>query len=156
MARRHRAEKREVIADPKYDNALVSRFINMVMKDGKKTTAQKVVYAAMDTIRTETKEDPVMVFERAIDNVRPQLEVKSRRVGGATYQVPLEVNDRRGRALAIRWIINYSKNRKGVSMAKALASELTEAYNRSGAALKKRDDTHKMAQANRAFAHYRW
>ena len=156
MARRHRAEKRIVPVDPKYDHPLVARFINMVMSDGKKTVAQRVVYDALERIREEAKEDPVLVFERAIENVRPQLEVKSRRVGGATYQVPLEVNDRRGRALAIRWIINYSSSRKGTPMSRALSQELLDAYNRTGPSIKKRDDTHKMAQANRAFAHYRW
>ena len=156
MARRRKAEKRGVIPDPKYDHALVSIFINQVMRRGKKSTAQKIVYGALEEIQTKLQSEPVEIFEKALENVRPQLEVKSRRVGGATYQVPLEVTDVRGRSLAMRWIIQYSKARRGVPMSKALATELMDAYNKTGPSIKKKDDTHKMAQANRAFAHYRW
>ena len=156
MARRRRAEIREVNPDVKFESELVAQFINQIMRCGKRSTAERIVYGALETIKEKTKNDPVEVFERAITNIRPQLEVKSRRVGGATYQVPLEVSYDRGRSLAMRWIIGYAKGRKGVPMARALANELMDAYNNSGSSIKKRDDTHKMAQANRAFAHYRW
>ena len=156
MARRRRAEKRQVIEDPRYNSVLVSRAINMVMRRGKKSAAEKVIYGALDHLKTNTNQDPVEVFTQAIDNVKPRLEVKSRRVGGATYQVPMEVSAVRQTSLALRWIIQFSKNRKGVAMGEAMANELLDAYNGSGAAIKKRDDTHKMAQANKAFAHYRW
>ena len=156
MARRHRAEKRGVIPDPKYNSDIVAKFTNHLMLDGKKSTAQRIVYDAFDAIKDKLGEDPLMVFEQAINNARPQLEVKSRRVGGATYQVPLEVSEARSRSLAMRWMIDFSRKKKGVGMAIALAGELMGAYGRTGSAVKKRDDTHKMAQANRAFAHYRW
>ena len=156
MARRHRADKRTVSPDPKFHNDHVAKFINHLMLDGKKSTAQKIVYDAFETVREKLGEEPLMVFEQAINNCRPQLEVKSRRVGGATYQVPLEVSESRSRSLAMRWLINFSRSKKGVGMADALAGELMDAFNRTGSAIKKRDDTHKMAQANRAFAHYRW
>ena len=156
MARRHRAEKRGVIPDPKYNSDIVAKFTNHLMLDGKKSTAQRIVYDAFDAIKDKLGEDPLMVFEQAINNARPQLEVKSRRVGGATYQVPLEVSEARSRSLAMRWMIDFSRKKKGVGMAIALAGELMDAYGRTGSAVKKRDDTHKMAQANRAFAHYRW
>jgi small subunit ribosomal protein S7 len=157
MARRHRAEKRELIPDPRYNNQLVAYMINCVMERGKKSVAAKIVYGALEDIQSQLKdEDPVEVFTIAIENVSPRLEVKSRRVGGATYQVPLEVKPKRQLALATRWLIQYASNRKGVPMQRALANELMDAYRGQGAAIKKRDDTHKMAQANKAFAHYRW
>jgi small subunit ribosomal protein S7 len=157
MARRRRAEKRELIPDPRYGNTLVSYMINSVMSRGKKSTAAKIVYGAIEDIRVQMKdEDPLVVFTQAIENVCPRLEVKSRRVGGATYQVPLEVKSNRQVALAVRWLIQFSGNRRGVPMRRALAIELMDAYRGQGNAIKKRDDTHKMAQANKAFAHYRW
>ena len=157
MARRRKAVKRAKPIDPLYNNELVAHFINQIMKDGKKTVAQKIVYGALDEISNKVEDgDPLEVFERALSNARPQVEVKSRRVGGATYQVPVEVSNARGRSLGMRWIMQYSKARRGMPMAKALCAELMDAYNNTGATVKKRDDTHKMAQANRAFAHYRW
>ncbi len=157
MARRHRAEKRELIPDPRYNNELVAYMINCVMERGKKSVAAKIVYGALEDIQNQLKdEDPVYVFTTAIENVSPRLEVKSRRVGGATYQVPLEVKPKRQLALATRWLIAFAGNRKGVPMQRALAIELMDAFKGQGNAIKKRDDTHKMAQANKAFAHYRW
>jgi small subunit ribosomal protein S7 len=157
MARRHRAEKRDLIPDPRYNNQLVAYMINCVMERGKKSVAAKIVYGALEDIRNQIKdEDPVQVFTIAVENVSPRLEVKSRRVGGATYQVPLEVKPKRQLALATRWLIQLAGNRKGVPMQRALAIELMDAYRGQGNAIKKRDDTHKMAQANKAFAHYRW
>lgn len=157
MARRHRAEKRELIPDPRYNNQMVAYMINCVMERGKKSVAAKIVYGALEDIQAQLKdEDPVHVFTTAIENVSPRLEVKSRRVGGATYQVPLEVKPKRQIALATRWIISLAAKRKGVPMRRALASEVVDAFKGQGAAIKKRDDTHKMAQANKAFAHYRW
>ena len=154
--RRRRADKRNVIPDPRYNSELVARLVNSLMERGKKSVAERIVYGALDQIKEQTQEDPMAVFAQAIENVKPRLEVKSRRVGGATYQVPIEVNPERQVGLALRWIIDYSKARKGVEMKKALASEIAEAYKNQGNAIKKRDDTHKMAQANKAFAHYRW
>ena len=157
MARRRRAEERKVIPDPRYGNELVAYMINTVMKKGKKSTAANIVYGAIDDIKDQMKdEDPIVVFSQAIENVSPRLEVKSRRVGGATYQVPLEVRPKRQTALAARWLIQYAENRRGIPMRRALAIELMDAYRGQGNAIKKRDDTHKMAQANKAFAHYRW
>ena len=156
MARRRRAEKRNVKPDNKYGSALVACCISSVMERGKKTTAESIVYGALEQIRELTNSDPVEVFTQAIDNVKPRLEVKSRRVGGATYQVPVEVSLDRQVSLALRWLIDFAQGRKGVSMRKALALELMEAHKNQGNAIKKRDDTHKMAQANKAFAHYRW
>ena len=156
MARRRRAEKRVVEPDLKYNSEVVSRFVTQMMRQGKRSVAERVIYTALEEMQQKVEGDPVEIFETAIDNVRPQLEVKSRRVGGATYQVPMEVTSDRGRAIGMRWLINFSKSRKGVPMAKALAAELVDAYNETGSGVKKRDDTHKMAQANRAFAHYRW
>ncbi|MEN7972247.1 MAG: 30S ribosomal protein S7 [Verrucomicrobiota bacterium] len=157
MARRRRAEKREVIPDPRYGNELVAYMINSVMQRGKKSTAANIVYGAIEDIKSQIKdEDPITVFSQAIENVSPRLEVKSRRVGGATYQVPLEVRPKRQVALAARWLIQFAQNRRGVPMRRALAMEMMDAYRGQGNAIKKRDDTHKMAQANKAFAHYRW
>ena len=157
MARRHRAEKRDLIPDPRYNNQLVAYMINCVMERGKKSVAAKIVYGALEDIQSQlTDQNPVDVFVTAVENVSPRLEVKSRRVGGATYQVPLEVKPKRQVALATRWLIQFAGNRKGVPMQRALAIELMDAYRGQGNAIKKRDDTHKMAQANKAFAHYRW
>lgn len=157
MARRRRAEQRKVIPDPRYGNELVAYMINSVMKGGKKSTSANIVYGAIEDIKEQMKdEDPIVVFSQAIENVSPRLEVKSRRVGGATYQVPLEVRPKRQIALAVRWLIQLAGNRRGVPMRRALAMELMDAYRGQGSAIKKRDDTHKMAQANKAFAHYRW
>ena len=157
MARRRRAERRELIPDPRYNSELVAYMINCVMERGKKSVAAKIVYGALEDIQGHlADEDPVHVFTTAIENVSPRLEVKSRRVGGATYQVPLEVKPKRQVALATRWLIQFAGGRKGIPMRKALANELVDAFRGQGAAIKKRDDTHKMAQANKAFAHYRW
>ena len=157
MARRRKAEQRKLIPDPRYGSEMVSYMINAVMCRGKKSTAAKIVYGAIEDIKSQMKdEDPIEVFTQAIINVSPRLEVKSRRVGGATYQVPLEVKPKRQIALAVRWLIQLSGNRRGVPMRRALAMELMDAYRGQGNAIKKRDDTHKMAQANKAFAHYRW
>lgn len=142
--------------DPKYNSELVARVINYIMRSGKKTTAEKIVYGAMDKIQEKSGEDPLGVMIRAIDNIKPRVEVKSRRVGGATYQVPVEISARRQLALALRWLVNFSATRKGMPMEQAVANELLDAYNGQGACIKKRDDTHKMAQANKAFAHYAW
>lgn len=157
MSRRRRAERRVLAPDRKYNNELVAHLVNMVMECGKKSVAERIVYGAMDRIKEKMAgENPLEVLIRAVDNVKPKVEVKSRRVGGATYQVPVEVGFVRQRAMAIRWIITYSKARKGVPMGEALALELMDAHKNQGNAIKKREDTHKMAQANRAFAHYRW
>ncbi len=157
MARRRIIEKRPISPDPRFNSVLVSKFTNGLMERGKKSVAQRIFYDAMDIITDKVKdEDALTVFEEAMENVRPKVEVKSRRVGGATYQVPMEVRQTRRNALAIRWIISFSKSRSGKSMANSLATEILDAFNNRGAAVKKRDDTHKMAEANKAFAHYRW
>jgi small subunit ribosomal protein S7 len=157
MARRRRAEQRELIPDPKYNSELVGRLVAYVMQRGKKSVSESIVYGAMDEITEKMPgENPLEVVARAIDNIKPRVEVRSRRVGGATYQVPVEVNSRRQMALALRWLVLYSQSRKGMCMQKAIAAELMEAYRNQGNAVKKRDDTHKMAQANKAFAHYAW
>jgi small subunit ribosomal protein S7 len=156
MARRRRAEQRPTIPDPKHNSELVGRIINYLMQQGKKSIAEKIVYGAMDEIAEKMDESSLEVVARAIDNVKPRVEVRSRRVGGATYQVPVEISQSRQLALALRWIIQYSKSRRGMPMQKALAIELMEACKNQGSAVKKRDDTHKMAQANKAFAHYAW
>jgi small subunit ribosomal protein S7 len=156
MARRRRAEKREVVPDPKYNSELVARIINCVMRQGKKATAERIIYGALDEIKEKSSQDPLEVLIRAVDNVKPRVEVRSRRVGGATYQVPVEVSRERQLALALRWIVQFSNTRKGVVMRKAMAIEIMDAYKNQGNAVKKRDDTHKMAQANKAFAHYAW
>ncbi|NLG13807.1 MAG: 30S ribosomal protein S7 [Lentisphaerae bacterium] len=155
--RRRRAEKHPQIPDFRFNDLIIARLINTVMERGKKSTAQSIVYGAMDILKEKKADmDPLEVFRQALENVKPRLEVKSRRVGGATYQVPLEVPTERQTAVALRWIVNYSRARKGVPMAKALASELLDAFDNTGNAVKKKDDTHKMANANKAFAHYRW
>ena len=157
MARRRRAVRRELVTDARYGNDLVARLINNMMRCGKRSTAERIVYEALDTVQERSKgESPVDVFGKALANIRPQLEVRSRRVGGATYQVPVEVRHDRQVALGLRWIIGFAHGRRGVPMSKALASEIMDAYAGQGSAVKKRDDTHKMAQANKAFAHYRW
>jgi small subunit ribosomal protein S7 len=157
MARRRRAEKRTVTPDPRFNSELLAYMINSIMGRGKKSIAASIVYGALEDLQQKLKEeDPLMVFSRAVENVKPKLEVKSRRVGGATYQVPLEVSPKRQTALACRWLILYAKARRGQPMRRALAMELLDAYNNQGSAIKKRDDTHKMAQANKAFAHYKW
>jgi len=155
--RRRRAEKRKVVGDPKYNRDLVSRFISILMVDGKKTVAENIVYNALDILKEKTQEESsVKALNKAVDNVRPRLEVKSRRVGGATYQVPTDVTPARGMSLAMRWIRDYARNKKGKPMEIKLAEELVSAYKSEGPAIKKRDETHKMAEANRAFSHLRW
>ncbi len=157
MSRRHRAEKRERIPDSRYKSTLVSHLINMVMQDGKKTVAERIVYGAIELVSEKLeKGDPIDLLLGALENIRPKLEVKSRRVGGATYQVPVEVSFDRQQTLAFRWLIEAANSRKGVSMSKSLAAELVDAYNNTGTVVKKREDVHKMAQSNRAFAHLRW
>jgi len=154
--RKRRAVKRDVLADPMYNSKLVTKLVNTVMLDGKKGTAQRILYSAFDMIKEKTGEEPVDVYEKAMENIRPALEVKSRRVGGANYQVPIEVRPDRSNALALRWLVQYARLRGGHSMAENLANEIIDASNGVGAAVKKREDTHRMAEANKAFAHYRW
>ena len=154
--RRRRAEKRTVIPDPKYKNATVSRFINVIMKEGKKAVAERIVYRCFDIMAEKTGKPPMEVFQKAMDNARPLLEIKPRRIGGATYQVPIEVRPERGASIAMRWIRNFARTKKGKPMEIKLADELLDAYKGEGSAVKKREDTHKMAEANKAFAHYRW
>ena len=154
--RKRRAEKRDVLPDPIYNSKLVTKLINSLMKDGKKGTAQRILYDAFDIVKEKTNEDAMEVFEKALSNIKPALEVKSRRVGGANYQVPIEVKANRSQALAMRWLVQYARLRGGHSMAENLANEIIDASNGVGAAVKKREDTHKMAEANKAFAHYRW
>jgi small subunit ribosomal protein S7 len=156
MSRRHRAEKREVLPDPKFGNMVVSKFMNSIMYAGKKSAAEAIVYGALDMIEGKTKQNPVGVFEQALDNVMPTIEVRSRRVGGATYQVPVEVRHDRRQALGIRWLISAARDRNEKTMTERLSAELLDASNSRGNAVKKREDTHRMAEANRAFAHYRW
>ena len=157
MPRKKLLDKRPVAADPRFNSVLVARFTNGLMRDGKKSLARRLLYDAMDVVDGKVAdEEPLAVFEAAMDNVRPRVEVKSRRVGGATYQVPVEVRPERRNALAIRWIISFAKSRSGHTMSEKLAAEILDAFNNRGAAVKKRDDTHKMAEANKAFAHYRW
>lgn len=157
MPRRRLVAKRPIDPDPRYNSVLVSKFINGLMQKGKKSIARSIFYDAMDLLESRITEDtPVAVFEKAMEKVRPRVEVKSRRVGGATYQVPIEVRPERRNALAIRWLVGLSQKRSGKSMAEKLAAELADAYNNRGAAVKKREDTHRMAEANKAFAHYRW
>jgi small subunit ribosomal protein S7 len=144
------------VSDPKYDSKLVSKFLNCVMRDGKKSTAESILYGAFDIMQDKTKESPLKMFEKAVDNVRPLIEVKSRRVGGSTYQVPTEIRPGRRTALGIRWIIGFARKRPEKGMAKKLAAEFMDAANGRGASVKKREDTHKMAEANKAFAHFRW
>ena len=157
MSRRRRADKREVLPDPKFGDLIVTKFMNYVMYEGKKAVAENIVYGAFDLINTRRRDmDTIPVFHTALDNVAPSVEVRSRRVGGATYQVPVEVRPERRRALAIRWLVNAARNRGENTMTEKLAAELLDASNNRGTAVKKREDTHKMAEANRAFSHYRW
>jgi small subunit ribosomal protein S7 len=156
MPRRKVVQKREILPDPKYRSTLVSKFVNCMMKNGKKSTAENILYQSFDIIEKRTKSDPLKVFKKAIDNVKPMLEVKSRRVGGSTYQVPVEVRPERRTALSFRWIISYSRKRTEKTMEEQLAGEIIDAANNKGNSIKKREDTHKMAEANKAFAHYRW
>ena len=155
--RRRRAEKRKIIEDPKYNSMLLSKFINMVMRKGRKSVAETIVYGALDITGKKTgNKNPLEIFEKAIDNARPLLEVRPRRIGGATYQVPIEVERSRGNFIAMMWIRDFARAKKGKPMKQKLADELMDAYNKTGAALKKREDTHRMAEANKAFSHYKW
>ncbi len=154
--RRRRAEKRTVLPDPKYKNVMVSKFINAVMTQGKKSKAEGIVYGAFEILAQKTGKPAIEVFQKALDNARPLLEIKPRRIGGATYQVPIDVKPERGVSIVMRWIRNFARTKKGKPMEIKLADELREAYNNQGSAVKKREDTHKMAEANKAFAHYRW
>ena len=156
MSRRREAEKREILPDPKYHNQVLAKFINMVMRSGKKSIAEKIVYGALDQIGSKKKTDSLEVFIQALDNVKPIVEVKSRRVGGATYQIPIEVRSERSTTLAMRWLVDASKKRGEKSMGLRLAGEIMDASDHKGTAIKKREDTHRMAEANKAFSHYRW
>ncbi len=156
MSRRRRAEKREILPDPKFKDLVLSKFMNNLMLDGKKSVSEKIVYGAFDEIENKMKRPPLEVFHEALDNIKPAVEVRSRRVGGATYQVPVEVRPQRREALAIRWLIKASRDRNEKTMRDRLASELIDAVNTRGSAVKKKEDTHKMAEANKAFSHYRW
>ncbi|HYC05977.1 MAG TPA: 30S ribosomal protein S7 [Azospirillaceae bacterium] len=156
MSRRHRAEKREVLPDAKYGDIVLTKFMNCLMYDGKKSVAEQIVYGALERIEGKAKADPVQLFHDALNNVKPYLEVRSRRVGGATYQVPVEVRQERAQALAIRWLITAARGRSETTMTDRLSGELLDAANQRGTAVKKREDTHRMAEANKAFSHYRW
>jgi small subunit ribosomal protein S7 len=156
MPRRRVAEKKEILPDPKYHNKVVGKFINILMSDGKKSTAERICYGAFDILKEKTGDDPLKVFKTALENVKPAIEVKPRRVGGATYQVPVEIRTQRRMALAFRWLSDYSRKRGEKTMMKRLAGELLDAFNNTGTSIKKKEDTHKMAEANKAFAHYRW
>ena len=154
--RKKRAERRDVLPDPIYKSKVVTKLVNRIMLDGKKGVAEKILYEAFDTVKEKTGEDPVVVFEKALENIKPQLEVKSKRVGGSNYQVPVEVSEIRSQTLGLRWLVNYARLRNGHTMAQNLADEIIDASNGTGNAVKKREDTHRMAEANKAFAHYRW
>lgn len=156
MSRRHSAEKREIIPDAKFSDIVVTKFMNSIMRDGKKSAAEAIVYGAFDIVEQKLKSEPLEVFKQALDNVSPAIEVRSRRVGGATYQVPVEVRAERRQALAIRWLIQAARSRNDRTMVERLSAELIDASNNRGNAVKKREDTHRMAEANRAFSHYRW
>ena len=156
MSRKRRAPKKIPVVDPKYKSVIIPKLINSIMFDGKKVTAEKIVYDAIDKIKTKSKDEPITVFNDAINNVRPTVEVRSRRVGGATYQVPVEVKSKRSQALALRWIIDASRKRKHKKMSDKLFNEIYDAYQNKGSAIKKKEDTHKMAESNKAFAHFRW
>ena len=154
--RKRQAIKREVLADPIYNSKMITKLINGIMQDGKKGTAQKILYSALDIVKEKTNKDPLEVLNVAFDNIRPALEIKSRRIGGSNYSVPMEVREDRANALTLRWLIQYAKSRNGKGMAENLAAEIIDASNGIGGAVKKREDTHKMAEANKAYAHYRW
>ncbi len=156
MPRRREVPKRKIFPDPKYGDRMVGRFTNVIMRDGKKSTAERIVYGAFEVIEKKTRNDPLAMFRRALDNIRPRVEVKSRRVGGATYQVPIEVRPERANSLAMRWLSSYARGRAGKSMHEKLADEIIDAANERGESVKKREDTHRMAEANKAFSHYRW
>ena len=156
MSRKKRAPKKIFYPDPKYGSLVLAKFINFLMYGGKKTTAEKITYQALDRIKEKTKEDPIKIFNEAINNIRPNLEVRSRRVGGATYQVPVEVKTKRSQTLALRWLLEATRKRKNKTMSEKLFNELMDASQNKGSAIKKREDTHKMAESNKAFAHYRW
>ena len=156
MSRKRRAPQRKIYPDPKYGSVILSKFINSIMYDGKRSTAERILYDALEKIKEKKKEDPIKIFNTAISNVKPNLEVRSRRVGGATYQVPVEVKSKRAQALALRWIMDATRKRKNKTMADKLYSEIIDASQNKGSAIKKREDTHKMAEANKAFAHFRW
>jgi small subunit ribosomal protein S7 len=156
MSRKRKAPKKIPVIDPKYKSVIIPKLINSIMYDGKKVTAEKIVYEAIEKIKTKSKDEPITVFNDAINNVRPTVEVRSRRVGGATYQVPVEVKSKRSQALALRWIIDASRKRKDKKMADKLFNEIYDAYQNKGSAIKKKEDTHKMAESNKAFAHFRW
>ena len=156
MSRKKRAPKRIFYPDSRYESHVLAKFINFVMYDGKKATAEKIIYNTLDKIKDKTKEDPIKVFNNAINNIRPNLEVRSRRVGGATYQVPVEVKTKRSQTLALRWLLDATRKRKNKTMSDKLFNELMDASQNKGSAIKKREDTHKMAESNKAFAHYRW
>jgi len=156
MSRRHRAEKREVLPDPKFGDIVLTKFMNAIMLDGKKSTAERIVYGALDIVEDKARTEPMRVFHDALENIKPSVEVRSRRVGGATYQIPVEVRNERKQALAVRWLVSASRSRNENTMRERLAAELLDAANNRGSAVKKREDTHKMAEANRAFSHYRW
>ena len=156
MSRRHSAEKREIIPDPKFQDIVVTKFMNSIMRAGKKSAAEQIVYGAFDVVESKLKTEPLPIFKQALDNVAPAVEVRSRRVGGATYQVQVEVRTERRQALAIRWLITAARSRNDKTMVERLSAELIDASNNRGSAVKKREDTHKMAEANRAFSHYRW
>jgi small subunit ribosomal protein S7 len=156
MPRRREVAKRVILPDPKYNDRVVAKLINILMLDGKKSTAERALYGALELVATRTNEDPIKVFKKSLDNIRPVLEVKSRRVGGSTYQVPVEIRAERRTSLAMRWLVKYADARAEKTLTDKLAGEIVDAYNNRGSAVKKREDTHKMAEANRAFAHYRW
>ena len=156
MSRRRRPEKREILPDPRFGDIVLSKFMNSVMLDGKKSVAEGIVYGALDNVEARLKKDPIQVFHDALNNVKPGIEVRSRRVGGATYQVPVEVRADRSTTLALRWLVSFSRQRREKTMVERLANEILDASNGLGASVKRREDTHKMAEANRAFAHYRW
>ena len=156
MGRKNKSVTRPVLPDSRYNSTVVSKFVSRMMLDGKKSVSVRIIYEAFDTLKAKTEKDPLEVFLKALDNVKPMVEVKSRRVGGATYQVPIEIRDSRREALAMRWVIAAARSKSGRGMGERLASELLDAYNNTGTAYKKKEDTHKMAEANKAFAHYRW
>jgi len=156
MSRKKKAPKRTFYPDPKYGSLILSKFINFIMSDGKKTAAEKIIYATFEQIKKKTNEDPIKIFNNAISNIRPSLEVRSRRVGGATYQIPVEVKTKRSQTLALRWLLEAARKRKNRTMSDKLFNELMNASQKRGAAMKKREDTHRMAESNKAFAHYRW
>ena len=156
MSRKKQAPKKIFYPDSKYGSLILSKFINFLMYDGKKTTAEKIIYLALDRIKEKTKEDPIKIFNEVVNNIRPNLEVRSRRVGGATYQVPVEVKTKRSQTLALRWLLEATRKRKNKTMSDKLINELMDAYQKKGSAIKKREDTHRMAESNKAFAHFRW